>query len=639
MFPFHKLGYQENSPVEPGAPLILLLYAAFLLLAIAGLMFPDSGLWGVHMLAFLPLPLRFGFLLVSLLLSVPLFSRFYVPKISGWLFPPGTMTSGRFVMIVLCGVTAGVLFYLWRISIDMYGDAKSLLLILAGKKFTLMDILRFDDFEPLTRYLHQKISALTGLDQKLVYQIASSACGAAFVIAFLWFVMSTEGSPVWRFFVFVTGAICAPTQMFFGYVEDYTLVYLALVLFSILAWKYFEGKNTLPWIALVFLVGLKLHIQMVLCTPALVYLLLYHLGRKRAGLRKWCRTQVVYAGVALSLVAMALVYFFLFHAAQFETGDNAEKVRKIFLPLVNYLNPPHAYSLFSPAHLNDVLQELLLTLAPGVLMVLIISLVHRRELVRPAPRLLFFLLAGLYFLLFELTVDPLLTPMRDWDMLSLGAVPVMFIAFDISVSMFAKVPRLSTGVVGAALGLALLPASFFLVNAQPDPASARLRSLGVWGFNSYYAGSAYMINIGCALIPDPSREIGERREIIRRLEPSASHPDDQLGFLYHKLAVALQTAGDYHRAIAYYRKALDEDPFNASAVRGIAVSLLLTGRYQEAAREIARLNEGINSSDIGDFNSLRIAELAHHCSWLAYQHADTTVIRAILERAQSTFLR
>ena len=637
MFPFHK---SRDLPGEyTGTTLVMALYIAFLLLLLAGEMFPDSFLWGVHILAFVPAPMRLGILLLSLLLAFPPFSQNYLPGISAKLFPPGAFTPGRLVGILFVGIAAGVLFYLWRISIDMYGDARSLLLILAGKKFTLMDVLRFNDFEPLTRFLHQKISVVTGIDQKLVYQIVSAASGGLFVMILLWFILSTENSPLWRLFVFLTGVFCSPNQLFFGYVEDYTLVYLALITFCILAWKYFDGKKTLPWIILVFLVCLKLHIQMTLCAPALCYLLAHYIARKKPGLKKLYGTPVVVAAVACSLALMTAAYFFLFHAARLEKGDNPEKVAKIFLPLFNYLSSPHNYSLFSLNHLSDVVQEILLTTAPGILIVLAVSTVRRKEVRWFSPRLVFFLLAGFYFILFELTVDPLLTPMRDWDMLSLGSVPVMFAGFELSQIFFEKKSRLSVTLAGAALGLALIPLTFFYVNTHTDNASARLRNLGLWGYNSYYAGSAYMLNVGCALIPDKTKEIEERTRIIRQLEPLASQPDDELGFLYHKLAVTLQSDGDYFRAIAYYRMALDEYPYNASAVKGISVSLLLTGQYQSAAREIAKLNEGINAAGIGDFNSLRIAELAHHCALLEYQHADTSVFRAIITRAQSTFLR
>jgi hypothetical protein len=618
--------------------LILSLNLVFILLAIAGILFPDSFLWGIHNLSFVPVPVRFGILFISLVCALPIISRRYVPVMTEWLFPAGRTASGRFIFIVFIGVAAGMIFYLARTSIDMYGDAKTLLGLLAGKKFGFIDVLRFDDYEPLTRYIHQKISDLSQINQRVTYQIVSSLSGALFIGILSWFVMTTEGSPAWRFFVFIVGVFCGTNQLFFGYVEDYTLAYLAMFLFLVLAWKYFEGKNTLPWMVGIFLIGIKLHIQMVLFAPALCYLFLYRAGQRKPSFQRWRRRSVLLTGVVLSALAMFVLYIFVFHAARLETGTNPEKTQKIFLPLFNYLPDPHNYSLLSPSHIGDIIQELLLAVAPGVLVVIIFSLIRRKSVSWSSPRMIFYLLGAIYFLIFDLTVDPLLTPMRDWDMLSLVSVPVMFVGMELSKQWFEKDARLSRLITGVSLGLALLPATFFYVNADKDMAAERLRELGVWAFHSYYAGSAYMVNIGCALIPEKEKEIAERENIIRRLEPAASHPDMELGFLYHKLAVALQSEREYDRAIVYYKKALEQDPYNASAVKGISLALLLTGHFDAAAREIARLNEGINSMEVNDFDALRIAELAHRCSFLQYRNADASILRAVLEQAQETFL-
>jgi len=192
--------------------------------------------------------------------------------------------------------------------------------------------------------------------------------------------------------------------------------------------------------------------------------------------------------------------------------------------------------------------------------------------------------------------------------------------------------------VGVTCGLALLPATFFHLNADKEKAGERLRDLGVWSFNGYYAGSAYMINIGCSLLPIKQEEIREREQIVHRLEPAASHPDLELGFLYHKLAVAEQSASAYEPAVLYFDKALEQDPYNASAVKGIAEVDLLTGRYGAAAREISRLNEGINANEVDDFSALQIAELAHRSLYLHYRGADTAAIQAEIVEAQKKFL-
>lgn len=615
---------------------MILIYWIFLAMIIVASLLPDSFLWGVHFLAFTPLPFKLGIVLLSIACASPLVSHRYVPILAKIIPPVDSLKKRHLLILIGIGGIAGIIFYVAHMAIDIYGDSRYLMTLLTKQKFPLWEVLNFNDTEPLTRFIHQQLSNITNIDQHTVYQICSSVVGALYVISYGWFVITLRGSSLWKLFLLILGLGCGANQLFFGYVEDYTLVYFCMIIFLILAWQFFDGKRTLPWMIVVFLIGAKLHVQMTLLGPALCYAILYSAARRRPGLQRWTSPTGVLSGIALSLVLAVILYFFVFKANRFDTGDDGERVRKIFLPLVNYLHEPHSYTLLSPAHLSDVLQELLLVVAPGVFVVGALSLIRFSSLKWSTPRMIFLLLCTLYPILFDLTVDPIMTPMRDWDMMSLVCAPLLFLGAALSQQWFEKGGSTThtTKLVGVALGLALIPMTFFYINSDQVMASARMRSLGIWAFNSYYNGSGYIVNNGFLPVQDRKQEIAERERIVNQLEPNASGQDFELGYLYFRLAGALQKNKEYDSAEYYIDKSIARDSSDAAVIKEASVISLLQGKFDKAARTIEWYNENINMNEAKDFQALVIAQYAHRCLYLVQQRAEQSAIEKILKEVE-----
>jgi len=611
-------------------------FTTLLLLYLLGVLFPESLLWGVHQLAYIPLPAELFIFAVLLLSLFPAFSRILMPrleKFAGSLFP---LRRSSYPVLVLLAVTGSYFFYVNRVAIDMYGDARTLLRTLSSYQFTITDVLGFQDFEPLTRYLHQVISTVTHLDQQFVYQSVSSISGGIFLVLYIWFAGTSTGSPLWRLFILISGLLCGANQLFFGYVEDYTLVYICMIVFLILVWKAFEGKNTLPWVLLCFIVGAKLHVQMILFAPSLVYLIVFKLSGRNSSLGAWITRSRVVLAVCVSILLCAGLYFFVFKA-QVATADGWLNERnRIFLPLINKSVSSRGYTLLSWMHGSDILQVIFLAVSPGLLILLAASLSLRRFLRWDSPRTVFYGIALFYFLLFDYTINPMLTPMRDWDMLSLVMPSMLFFGNSLALDVFDRfresgVPR---RIVGISFAFGMIPLVFFFINSHPDIAANRLRGLGIWAYKSYYNGSGYILNVGCMLIPERNREIAERERILRLIGPDTASVDIENALLSYKLAVVLQTIKEYQRAEAYYKKSLAQDPYNASAIKALSVVYLFQWRFEEAATLIERFNENLNVAEVRDFQSLLIAQYAHQCMYLARQHRDKGEIEALLTQLE-----
>ncbi|MBN2289076.1 MAG: hypothetical protein JXQ83_07050, partial [Candidatus Glassbacteria bacterium] len=130
---------------------------------------------------------------------------------------------------------------------------------------------------------------------------------------FLWFCRRTScllcSAAPERNALFLLTAGTGSLQLFFGYVENYTLLHLWLVVYLYLSLRFLavDGKNRAPWgPTLAFLVAAAGHRSGVVLLPSLVYLWLQHfppgpISKKPAG------RSLLTAACALACLALSLL--------------------------------------------------------------------------------------------------------------------------------------------------------------------------------------------------------------------------------------------------------------------------------------------------------------------------------------------
>jgi hypothetical protein len=440
---------------------------------------------------------------------------------------------------------------------------------------------------------------------------------------------------VWKVAVFLMGLTTGANQLFFGHVEDYTLVYLAMYVVLGLVWLSFEGRNVSGLLTAAFIVGIMLHAEMVLYLPAFAYLVAYRFRERVPSIKPWLEPRVLLRVVGASLIVAFAFYLFYFHAYRYEVGDYIEILKKIFLPMVNYQPEPHSYSMLSWKHLSDVLQETIMTVSPCAFLLLIAALLHGQRVRWNQPAILFYALGSIYFMVFNLTVNPLLSMLRDWDFLSLASVPLTFLAAAVSREFFETaedVPGLRR-LVAAGAALAVFSCSLFFVNSHHDRVQRRLEGVGTWAYHSYFAGSSYIINVAQKMIPDPSEQLRRREEMIASLEPYRSRPDGELGVLYFKLAETAVATRDFAKAELNFSMAYGEDSANASAFRGLAFTALVQHQYERAEILLDAYNASVNRPEVADFLTLTLAQRVASIREIEFTGGDPAAIRKELDEA------
>ncbi|MDP8976213.1 MAG: hypothetical protein M3N28_07610 [Actinomycetota bacterium] len=168
--------------------------------------------------------------------------------------------------------------------------------------------------EILELYVHSRFwhytSLAFGWSVEYSYQFLSSLAGGVFVVVLLIFSWELLGKRRWTALVLGVGS-AGFMQLFFGDVENYTLVTLLTLVYFFTGYLYLEAKTSLLVPSTVLAVAICFHLVAAFLLLSLAYLYLVALRR-----RQW----LAIAGAAVTLVAIpaAVVAYFHYHGLPLE---------------------------------------------------------------------------------------------------------------------------------------------------------------------------------------------------------------------------------------------------------------------------------------------------------------------------------
>ena len=240
--------------------------------------------------------------------------------------------------------------------------------------------------EPLDILVHRLIYLLVG-SSLWSYRIVGFVTGL-FYLNGIRLLVRFGMSPIEKAIIALAFLCTATIQFYFGYVESYGLINLFILYYLYFAWKCVKEERVTAAPAVFFALATMSHLSGAALFPSLVFL--YKDRFPRA---------VKYA-LPLAILAVGVVFFFGHYWRHLVT----------LLP-----NDYSTYSLFSGAHLRDLLC-LLLLVSPSFYLALIGK--------RWEKTTTFTVIALAGTLLFTIMIDPVLGAIRDWDMLSVFALPL-----------------------------------------------------------------------------------------------------------------------------------------------------------------------------------------------------------------------
>lgn len=459
-----------------------------LALSVVAMLKPELRLWAVHQTAFLHPVLAIALLLAAALLISPwggVVVAMIARRARAW--PPVTYAAGAFAVFMVLSVYGSLL-----------GDGQLALTRLAHIGDMLEEGQRipagrfFSQKEPGTMLLHEsafrigmavagpEMNVASGragqqarVERQLAYRdiaqwcfrILSSLAGALLVFWFTRFLRTRHerDSALW-WSVMVSGGVWL---MFFGYVENYAWVSLAMLMFLAAGIRATEPPRRIPIAPiLIFSAACALHFMAIVLLPALVFLLwTLHFEQHDLAAQAVDAPRKRVRLLVLSFAVLGLAAFFYLKAWDGWSG---------FIPLLPRW-VKDGYALLSVKHGVDLLNLFLwVTAAP-----LVILLATKRHLtgVRSRNQEYFLLLAAGSGVLFACTFSPNLGMARDWDVVGAALWPLLFYgAWRLAQFEFGDVERARLQAALLALTV-LMVVSAVLVQTRPASAIERFRAL------------------------------------------------------------------------------------------------------------------------------------------------------------------
>jgi hypothetical protein len=394
--------------------LAISLVLIFILLILGAALYPTGWNWGFHFLAFYGLEIIILIPFLMLLSAFPAVQDFFINKIS--LFAQWFSRQNRYVQIFIT-ITAlsglVLLFWIFRVTSYFLGDGQLILRTLQNLESGDQLIFGYKR-EPLVSFfivlLTNFFIFLNRLNPTLdAYTWLSIFSGVIFVIAAWRFVKYYAEDQIEQFMLFILLISTGASQLFFGYVENYTPSAAGILIFLLLGVSYLKRDISIVWVMVIYGITILLHFGTLIFLPALAFLIYIAAKRNQIG------------ELSASLFLTCVIIFTLLQLSQYPVeyfnknlSSSGRHFVSFHLPTENF----QAYSFISLSHFLDVFNFLFLSY-PAIMILLILSSVmmwNNRKTTSIETK--FLLLAGLCSIIFIISVNCDIGMSRDWDILA-----------------------------------------------------------------------------------------------------------------------------------------------------------------------------------------------------------------------------
>jgi len=409
----------------------ILVLAALLLHVIAGRL-PEEAAWSVWPYTALPLWLRWLGALAVAALTLPQVNDAFGRWLHHlWTALPGKAHKRRWFAAI--ALAMALPFWFFRIHHLRWGDAEFIVKALSytGPDRPIWTIYNWQ--APLTIFIHAQLWLLLnpfpGIGVDTLYAITSVLSGIGFVYVLFLLADALGRDRLEKALIVGLGLTTGSMQLFFGYVENYTLISLGLILTLYLGVRCLQGEKSsvgvVVWPSLTLALTNAFHPSTLVLWPAMAYL-----GWQRVGRQSFDRAKI-FEGAKLILPPV-LVFTGL--VALMTAGGHGLDALLIndrpggadsipFVPLFQVTTEWQHYTMFSLAHLLDWLNEHFLISPFGLLLLplLFLSRIPVRKRITRDPQAVFLTLASLVYLLLTFVWNPDYGGRKDWDLFAPSA--------------------------------------------------------------------------------------------------------------------------------------------------------------------------------------------------------------------------
>ncbi|MEW5922946.1 MAG: hypothetical protein AB1746_03075 [Candidatus Zixiibacteriota bacterium] len=584
--------------------LYYIILSLFFLLRLLPFLIPGARLWGINHLLFLPSGYTIAYLTAfAVALVMPfIIKQVAAVKAADWFSISFYESKAKHYYSLGLIIIASLFFILFAAPTHFLGDGYTLLSNLSSDKGTFY------------KWSEKGITALlTGFQGILGGRNEQTALTAFRVVSIfsglvsIWFFIRIAGimtkDRFRQLLIFLSAFLSASLLLFFGYVENYPLLWPALAGFIYFGISYIKNGNGFIGAVIFLICGILVHLQFALMLPAMLFLLFSRgFGRKSYNRFKiYIWILIVTSGVA----AIALFVHKLGNDLYFEN---------IFLPLFKGKPIAPEYALISIPHLADILNQLIL-LSPAIILLLVAAFGNLKKILKEEVSIFLVLISAAGFL-FLFAIDPKLGMPRDWDLFSLAALaPTLLLVSLLDKEHLASLSRLTFSLI-VYLASAVIP--YLVVNLDAGKSIAYFKYMsdldrgksmpGLITLRGYYsdrgniAAGDSVNNVIQARFPDESK-IQEafaairRRDLNRARSIAASIRPDKFSANYHNFMSTLyMSSGEYRKALEESDKLIQLQKYNYKYYMARTYTFLALRQSDQAIESIREAYKYNNSS-------------------------------------------
>ena len=454
----------------------LLRFWAVFVLALHALAYvlPEETFWSVWPYTVFPPWLGVTLVAAAGTTLLPAWNRRWQSLIRrAWEAAPGKRHRRRW--FAAAALLAMPLFWALRIRHLRWGDARILvdgLSCLEGPACPGGPVI-YNWQAPFTVFLHQRLWALAakplfGWGVAEVYAAVSVACGGIFVYLALQLASELGRNTLERALVAGFLLTAGAMQLFFGYIENYTIPAVGVMVFLWLGLRVLRGEAPLWGATLALSLTNAFHPSTVVLWPAALYLAWRAHRRGRGALAVGLDVLLPPLVVAASVLTLMELGN---HGLDAFLGDDRPGGGDHiwFVPLFRTTTEWQRYTMFAPAHFLDWANELLLTSVFGAFGLLVAGWrVWRRPLsASPGEPLTFLGLSAGAYLLLTFTWNADYGIRKDWDLFAPSAFVVSLLAALLWIRALREEESLAQATLLIVSVSALHTVAWVLINAFP----------------------------------------------------------------------------------------------------------------------------------------------------------------------------
>lgn len=565
---------QRGSGTSPDQIGLMIYAFALAALGIAALM-PASRIWGFNWWGYFPVWGIGGWLVLGIALAVASRMLSRVGAESADLSSPQFWTlSGGAVGLLITG------FILLPASTYFSGDGYQLLSRLGDGRSIAKDW----DYgsTALIEFVHRTIG---GSGEPGALKTYRSIAVVAGVLASLFTLLLARRLPLAHIqrFLFVLGMLTGGYMlMFFGHVENYSLLVAAVVVYSLAGYLVAIDRLSIFWLIPIVILALTLHLIAIALIPSFV-LLMVRRSEGSQKIREIVRTK------RLSILAGAVIVCAIcYHLIQ----QNVLFLQFALLPVIPDRFAVEGEWLFSPKHLVDML-NLVFLLSP-VSLLLFVRPWGKKEhgLSDHSPDFLWILALGTLGMVFVMRSG--IGMPRDWDLFAIAGPPLV-LATLATLFRWGGQKKWLLPVIGLAISLNLvLLIPRIVVNVTDEIAVQHFRAYLDLDFIRGRNARKLLVNY----YRQHGQVVAADREQARA---EGDYPESRLA----QQAAGHIQAGRFKEASDVYWRVIDMNPLFSDAWANLGACYMNMGKL-DSAYQLAMIGNQINPNNLQTCNNLSV---------------------------------